>query len=236
MRFTAARKASFGWFKMLAQAQQITIEAIVSLVETRDPETGQHIVRTQNYARALAVHLKESGFFLDILTDDYIETIYRASPLHDIGKVGIPDKILLKPGTLTNEEFEIMKTHSSLGRDTLQRTATGDYDNYFLMMGAQIAGTHHERWDGKGYPDGLCGEMIPLCGRIMAICDVYDALTSERCYKPAFSHEKAMNLILEGRKSLFDPKLVDGFFAIENTIISISAKHKDLVFEVNTGA
>ena len=227
VRFTAAKKASFAWFKKLAKSQQSTIETVVSLVETRDPETGQHIVRTQNYARALAVHLKESGFFLDILTDDYIETLYHASPLHDIGKVGIPDKILLKPGTLTNEEFQIMKTHSSLGRDTLQRTARNDHDNYFLMMGAQIAGTHHERWDGKGYPDGLCGEAIPLCGRIMAICDVYDALISERCYKPAFSHEKAMSIILEGRKTLFDSRLVDGFFAIENTIIAIAANHKD---------
>ena len=152
VRFAAARQASFTWFKKLAQAQQITIKTIVSLVETRDPETGQHIVRTQNYARALAVHLKQSGFFPDILTDDYIETLYNAAPLHDIGKVGIPDRILLKPAKLTDEEFEIMKTHTTLGRDTLQKTIRSDRDNYFLMMGAQIAGSHHERWDGKGYP------------------------------------------------------------------------------------
>ncbi len=233
VRFTGARKASFAWFKKLAQAQQITIKTIVSLVETRDPETAQHVVRTQNYARALAVHSKQSGLFPDILTDNYIETLYHASPLHDIGKVGIPDKILLKPGKLTDEEFEIMKTHTSLGRDTLQRTGRDNQDNYFLIMGAQIAGSHHERWDGKGYPDGLCGEKIPLCGRIMAICDVYDALISERCYKPAFSHDKAMNIILEGRETMFDPRFVDGFFAIENTIKSIAARYKDSM-PVNT--
>jgi len=227
VRFIAARKASFTWFKKLAHAQQITIKTIVNLVETRDPETGQHVVRTQNYARALAVHLKQSGLFLDILTDDYIETLYNAAPLHDIGKVGIPDKILLKPGKLTDEEFEIMKTHTSLGRDTLQKAERNDQNNYFLKMGAQIAGTHHERWDGKGYPDGLCGEEIPLCGRIMTICDVYDALISERCYKPAFSHEKSMNIILEGRETIFDPKLVDGFFAIERTIKLIAGRYKD---------
>ena len=227
VRFVAARKASFAWFKKLAKAQQFTIKTIVSLVETRDPETGQHIVRTQNYAKALAFHLKLSGLFSDILTDDYIETLYHAAPLHDIGKVGIPDKILLKPGKLTDDEFEIMKTHASIGRDTLQRTQTEGQDNTFLKMGAQIAGAHHERWDGKGYPDGLCGEDIPLCGRIMAICDVYDALISERCYKPAFPHEKSMNIIFGEKKALFDPRLVDGFFAIEDTIKLIAARYKD---------
>jgi adenylate cyclase len=227
VRFIAARNASFTWFKKLAQAQQFTIKTVVSLVETRDPETGHHIVRTQNYAKALAVHLKQAGLFPDILTDDYIETLYHAAPLHDIGKVGIPDKILLKPGKLTDEEFEIMKTHASIGRDTLQKTETKDQDNSFLKMGAQIAGSHHERWDGKGYPDGLCDEKIPLCGRIMSICDVYDALISERCYKPAFSHEKAMNIIFGEKGALFDPRLVDGFFAIENTIKLIAARYKD---------
>jgi adenylate cyclase len=227
VRFIAARNASFAWFKKLAQAQQFTIKTVVSLVETRDPETGHHIVRTQNYAKALAVHLKQAGLFSDILTDDYIETLYHAAPLHDIGKVGIPDKILLKPGKLTDEEFEIMKNHASIGRDTLQKTETKDQDNSFLKMGAQIAGSHHERWDGKGYPDGLCDEKIPLCGRIMSICDVYDALISERCYKPAFSHEKAMNIIFGEKGALFDPRLVDGFFAIENTIKLIAARYKD---------
>ena len=227
VRFIDAKKASFAWFKKLAQAQQFTIKTVVSLVETRDPETGQHVVRTQNYAKALAVHLKQAGLFPDILTDDYIETLYHAAPLHDIGKVGIPDNILLKPGKLTDEEFAIMKTHASIGRDTLQRTETEGQNNAFLIMGAQIAGSHHERWDGKGYPDGLCGETIPLCGRIMAICDVYDALISERCYKLAFSHAKSMNIILEEKAALFDPRLVDGFFAIENTIQSIAARYKD---------
>lgn len=227
VRFIAARNASFAWFKKLAQAQQFTIKTVVSLVETRDPETGQHIVRTQNYAKALAVHLKQAGLFPDILTDDYIETLYHAAPLHDIGKVGIPDKILLKPGKLSEEEFEIMKTHASIGRDTLLSTETKGQDNAFLKMGARIAGSHHERWDGKGYPDGLCDEKIPLSGRIMAICDVYDALISERCYKPAFSHGKAMDIILKEKEALFDPRLVDGFFAIEDTIKLIVTRYQD---------
>jgi adenylate cyclase len=227
VRFIAAKKASFAWFKKLAQAQQFTIKTVVSLVETRDPETGQHIVRTQNYAKALAFHLKQTGLFPGILTDGYIETLYHAAPLHDIGKVGIPDNILLKPGKLTDEEFEIMKTHAAIGRDTLQRTDAKEMDNSFLKMGARIAGSHHERWDGKGYPEGLCGAKIPLCGRIMTICDVYDALINERCYKSAFSHEKAMNIILSEKGALFDPRLVDAFFAIENTVQAIADRYKD---------
>jgi adenylate cyclase len=227
VRFVLAQRASFMWFKRLAGSQQLTMEAMVSMVETRDPETGQHIQRTQHYARALAEYLKRNGEFPDILTDDYIETLFLSAPLHDIGKVGIPDNILLKPGKLTDEEFEQMKQHASYGRDTIERVASKIKGDNYLMMGSEIAGCHHEKWNGEGYPKGLAGEAIPLSGRIMAISDVYDALISKRCYKPPFPHEKAMAIILEGKGSLFDPAIVDAFFAIEPEIKSIASKFTD---------
>lgn len=227
VRFAAARRASFIWFRQLSASQQLTIESLVSLVETRDSETGLHIKRTQHYARALALHLKEAGRFPDILTDSYIRMLFLLVPLHDIGKVGIPDRILLKPGRLTPEEFEIMKLHASYGRDTIIRAAGKINGGNYLQMGAEIAGAHHEKWDGTGYPDGLEKEMIPLSGRIMSICDVYDALISKRCYKKPFSHEYAMTVIKNGRETVFDPVLVDAFFAIEDMIRSIAAKFRD---------
>lgn len=229
IRFNRLRKASFAWFKKLAKEQEMTIGTVVNLVETRDPETGQHVIRTQHYAKELAEHLKQGGLFPDIFTDEYIQMLYNCAPLHDIGKVGIPDRILLKPGKLTDEEFEIMKTHTSIGRDILNRAGQNNLDNFYLKMGAMIAGTHHEKWNGKGYPDGLCGEQIPICGRVMSICDVYDALISQRVYKPPFSHEKAMGIILEEKGVMFDPRLVDAFLAIESTIRTIASKFKDPV-------
>ncbi len=227
VRFNRFRKASFAWLKKLSQAQQVTIETVINLVETRDPETGQHVVRTQHYARALVLQLRQEGLFSDILTDEYIEMLYTSTPLHDIGKVGIPDRVLLKPGKLDDDEFEIMKTHTSLGRDLLEKARKDNKDNFYLEMGAMIAGTHHEKWNGKGYPDGLCEDEIPLCGRIMSICDVYDALISQRCYKPPFPHEKAMKIILEEKGVMFDPRLVEAFQAIEETIRSIASKFQD---------
>ncbi|THB80277.1 MAG: CHASE2 domain-containing protein [Desulfobacteraceae bacterium] len=226
-RYALARRASFVWFKKLVDSQQLTIEALVSLVETRDSETGQHIKRTQNYARALADYLRESGHFANVLTNDYIEMLYLSVPLHDIGKVGIPDRILLKPGSLTPEEFELMKLHASYGRDTIIRAAKKIKGDNYLKMGAEIAGAHHERWDGTGYPQGLSKDMIPLSGRIMSICDVYDALISKRCYKQPFSHDHAMTIIKAGQSSFFDPTLVDAFFAIEDTIKSIAEEFRD---------
>ncbi|MBI9089198.1 MAG: CHASE2 domain-containing protein [Desulfobacterium sp.] len=226
-RFVQARRASFMWFKRLANSQQLTMEAMVSMVETRDPETGQHIKRTQHYALALAKYLKETGKFPELLTDDYIATLFLSVPLHDIGKVGIPDNILLKPGKLTDEEFELMKRHASYGKDTIEKTAKKIKGDNYLKMGAEIAGSHHEKWDGNGYPTGLVGEEIPLSGRIMAISDVYDALISRRCYKPPFPHEKSMQIIREGRGSLFDPVIVDAFFEIEPEIKIIAGKFKD---------
>lgn len=235
IRFAMARQTSFHWFKKLANSQQLTMEAMVSMVETRDPETGQHIKRTQYYTNAVARYLKNNGLFLDQLTDDYIENLFISVPLHDIGKVGIPDRVLLKPGKLTDEEFELMKLHAPFGRDTIARVADKIKGDNYLKTGAEIAGSHHERWDGKGYPDGLSQNNIPLSGRIMAICDVYDALISRRCYKPPFSHEKSKQIILDGKETLFDPIIVDAFFAIENEIITIALKFKDSIEEAPQG-
>ena len=151
-RFALARRASFLWYERLAGSQQLTMEAMVNIVETRDPETGQHVQRTQYYARALALGLKKRGQFLEILTDHYIKDLFLSAPLHDIGKVGVPDNILLKPGKLTDEEFAIMKTHSTHGERTIQKVAKKIQGDNYLGMGAEIAGSHHERWDGRGYP------------------------------------------------------------------------------------
>jgi HD-GYP domain-containing protein (c-di-GMP phosphodiesterase class II) len=235
IRFAVARQASFLWFKKIANSQQLTMEAMVSMVETRDPETGQHIKRTQHYTNALAQSLKSEGQFPETLTDHYIENLFMSVPLHDIGKVGIPDEILLKPGKLTDEEFELMKLHTSYGRDTIKRLANKIQGDDYLKTSAEIVGSHHERWDGKGYPDGLSKEDIPLCGRIMAVCDVYDALISRRCYKPPFSHEESKKIILDGRGTLFDPVIVDAFFAIENEILDISLEFKDNAEESHKG-
>ena len=231
IRFAIARQVSFMWFKKLASSQQLTMEAMVSMVETRDPETGQHIKRTQYYARALSLYLKSIGQYSDQLTDTFIEILFISVPLHDIGKVGIPDRILLKPGKLTTDEFDLMKLHASYGRDTIGRVADKIKGDNYLKTGAEIAGSHHERWDGKGYPNSLSKEEIPLSGRIMAICDVYDALISRRCYKLPFSHEKSMNIIREGKGTVFDPVIVDAFFEIEDEIKSIATKFKDGIEE-----
>lgn len=226
-RFTAEKKAAFNWFRQLSAAQQLTMETMVSMVETRDPETGEHIVRTQYYARAVAVRLRERGMFLDHLTDNFIETLFLSAPLHDIGKVGIPDNILLKPARLNEDEFRHMKMHATYGRSILRKAGEKIQGSNYLAMGGDIAGTHHEKWNGKGYPQGLSGNDIPLAGRIMAIADVYDALISKRCYKPPFPHEKAMAIIQEEKGKLFDPVIVETFVDIEPVIQEIVKKFAD---------
>ncbi len=226
-RFTAEKKAAFNWFRQLSAAQQLTMETMVSMVETRDPETGEHIVRTQHYARVVAEQLREKGLFLDLLTDHFIETLFLSAPLHDIGKVGIPDNILLKPARLNEDEFRHMKMHATYGRRILRKAGEKIQGSNYLAMGGDIAGTHHEKWNGQGYPQGLSGKDIPLAGRVMAIADVYDALISKRCYKSPFSHEKAMSIILEEKGKLFDPDIVEAFVDIEPAIQEIAAKFSD---------
>lgn len=201
--------------KEISDSQIGTIHAMVKLSESRDDDTGKHIDRTRTFCRILAKYLKGFPEFSDVIDDDFIETIYQASPLHDVGKVGIEDRILLKPGRHTPEEFEIMKTHSVLGARTLNDVKKNYPNNEFINMGIKIAASHHEKWDGSGYPTGLKGEKIPLSARIMAVADVYDALRSKRIYKAAFSHEKSVNIIIEGKGSHFDPRLVDAFIELK---------------------
>jgi cyclic di-GMP phosphodiesterase len=194
--------------------QDVTIMAMGSLAETRDNETGNHIRRTQHYVRVLAEKLRRNSKYAQVLDDATIEMLYKSAPLHDIGKVGIPDAILLKPGKLTPEEFEIMKTHTTLGRDAIMAAERLiDTPSSFLRYAREIAYSHQEKWDGSGYPEGLIGPLIPLSARLMAVADVYDALISKRVYKPAFPHEKAVQIIGEGSGKHFDPDIVDIFLA-----------------------
>ena len=212
----------------IATIQDVTIMAMASLAETRDNETGAHIRRTQNYVRALAQELRAHPRFAAYLTDDVIDLVYKSAPLHDIGKVGIPDAILLKPGKLTPEEFEIMKTHTTLGRDAIAYAEKRlDAPDSFLRFAREIAYSHQEKWDGSGYPEGLAGDDIPVSARLMALADVYDALISKRVYKPPFSHEKAVGIIIEGKGSHFDPDMVDAFVRIAEQFREIAEKFAD---------
>ena len=211
----------------IQRTQDVTILSLASLAETRDNETGAHILRTQGYVRALAEHLSRHDRFKSVLSDREIDLLFKSAPLHDIGKVGIPDAILLKPGKLTDDEFAVMKTHASLGGEALRVAERELGSSSFLRYAREIAETHHEKWDGSGYPRGLKGDAIPLSGRLMAVADVYDALISKRVYKPAFSHEKAKGIILEGRGGHFDPDVVDAFVAVENKFLEISRNLQD---------
>ena len=206
-----------------------TIVAMASLAETRDNETGNHIRRTQDYVRILAQGLRDTGRYPDFLTEETIDLLYRSAALHDIGKVGIPDSVLLKPGRLTPEEFEVMKTHTTLGYNALAAAekVVGENDLSFLRLAREIALTHHERWDGSGYPNGLKGDEIPLAGRLMAVADVYDALISARVYKPAFPHQVAVEEILSGKGRHFDPELVDVFVTTAPLFQGVAATHAD---------
>lgn len=195
----------------ISSSQMATIFALIKLSESRDDDTGAHIERTASFCRLLAEKARLTREYAVEVTDTFVETIYKASPLHDIGKVGIPDSILLKPGKLTDDEFTIMKTHVQIGYDTLAKIGQQYDRNAFLKMGMEIALYHHEKWNGSGYTKGIIGNDIPLSARIMAVSDVYDALRSKRVYKDAFSHEKSMAIISSSKGSHFDPALVDIF-------------------------
>ncbi|OED35015.1 hypothetical protein AB833_31665 [Chromatiales bacterium (ex Bugula neritina AB1)] len=199
----------------LHRTQDATILSLAALAETRDNETGAHIRRTQQYVKLLAEHLATQPEFRDQLPPDAVELIYKSTPLHDIGKVGIPDNILLKPGKLTDDEYTVMKTHTLLGMQALDAVEEELGTSHFLRYAKDVVATHHERWDGAGYPAGLAGENIPLCGRLMAVADVYDALISKRVYKPALSHAEAREIIIDGSGSHFDPAVVEAFIACE---------------------
>lgn len=201
----------------ISDSQMATIYALVKLAESRDDDTGNHIGRTSEYCRVMSEKLREAGHHSDEVNDEFIETIVKASPLHDIGKVGVPDMILRKPGKLTPEEFEEMKQHVIIGYETLEGIHQQYKMNAFIRLGIEITLCHHEKWDGSGYPIGLQGEQIPISARIMALADVYDALRSKRVYKESFSHDKSLEIISEGRGRHFDPFLTDIF--IENNRI-----------------
>lgn len=201
-------------FEKIKTASLDTIHRLCKAAEYKDEDTGAHILRMSNYSAAVA---RKMG-----LDETTVESILYAAPMHDIGKIGTPDRILLKPGKLDADEWEIMKQHTVNGGRILEGS-----DAEFINLGEVIALTHHEKWDGAGYPQGLSGEKIPLAGRIVAIADVFDALTSKRPYKEAFSLEKSYKIIREGWGNHFDPDVVDAFFAVEEEILSIKEKYKD---------
>ena len=203
------------------ERRDLVIFSLARVAQARDPETGAHLERIREYCRVIARHLSRQMKFHSQVDGNYVQLLYLTSPLHDIGKVGIPDSILLKPGRLTPEEFEVMKQHSVIGGETLHAAAVAYPGAKYLQMARDIAFSHHEKFDGSGYPHGLRGEDIPLCGRIVAIADVYDALTTARVYKPAYSHDVAKSIILEGAGKHFDPEIVDAFIANEDRFIEI---------------
>jgi adenylate cyclase len=211
----------------LAMVQEATIESMSSLTETRDPDTGGHIKRTQNYIRLLADYLKSQPRFIRFLDDEAIDLLCKSAPLHDIGKVGVSDRILLKPGKLTDQEFEEMKRHTVYGRDTILVAERKLGNTSFLRIAREIAYTHHERWDGSGYPEGLKGEQIPVPGRLMALVDTYDALTSKRVYKSPLPHEKAVQIIIEAKGTQFDPAVVDAFLKVKEDFRRIGLRYAD---------
>ncbi|HUL31150.1 MAG TPA: CHASE2 domain-containing protein [Thermodesulfobacteriota bacterium] len=211
----------------LAIVQEATIESMSSLTETRDPDTGGHIKRTQNYIRLLAEYLKNQPGFTPFLDDEAIDLLYKSAPLHDIGKVGVSDRILLKPDRLTDQEFEEMKQHTVYGRDTILVAERKLGNTSFLRVAREIAYTHHERWDGSGYPEGLKGGQIPVPGRLMALADTYDALTSKRVYKSPLPHEEAVQIIVEAKGGQFDPAVVDAFLQIKEDFRRIALRYAD---------
>jgi putative two-component system response regulator len=193
------------------ETRDVAIFAMARLAESRDPETGAHLERVRSYSRILAQYLGAKDKYRNEITPEYARLIYQTSPLHDIGKVGIPDSVLLKPGRLSDREFEVMKTHATIGAQTLDAALREFPEIKFLQMGRDIAATHHERFDGEGYPARLAGDNIPLCGRIVALADVYDALTSKRVYKAAFSHDIALAIIQAESGAQFDKDIVESF-------------------------
>ncbi|MCE9595205.1 MAG: HD domain-containing protein [Planctomycetes bacterium] len=213
-------------------AQHATILALAKLAEQRDNETGKHLERVSLYCTLIAEGLREDGWHRDVIDDAFVHDLYRSAPLHDIGKVGIPDAILLKPGKLTPDEWQVMKTHTDIGAETLRSVMDHDGSQSFLGMSLDIAWCHHEYWNGNGYPRALKGEAIPLAARILALADVYDALTSVRVYKSAWTHAAALDWIKQEAGTHFDPRCVESFVARERRADEIRARLADTRDEV----
>ncbi|MHB8836952.1 MAG: HD domain-containing phosphohydrolase, partial [Candidatus Methylomirabilia bacterium] len=227
LRFRQSEREAAAFSRRLLLTQDVIIQSMASLGEMRDSDTGGHIQRTRHYVRLLGRLLQKHPRFSDYLDDQTIELLYKLSPLHDIGKVGIRDHILLKPARLTKEEFEEMKRHTIYGDDTLAIAEQHLGEETFLRIARDFALTHQEKWDGTGYPQGLAGEQIPIAGRLMAVADVYDALVSRRCYKAPFPHEQAAAILAAGRGTHFDPDVLDTFLANQEQFKAIAAKFPD---------
>jgi len=217
----------------LQKTQEMAIHGLSKLAESRDPDTGAHIKRMQYYAKLITIEMKNQEKFKQIIDENFINDIYTSSALHDVGKVGVPDAVLLKPGKLEPYERAIIETHTVIGgnalketEEMLQKESTGETS--FLSMGKEIAYYHHERWDGNGYPAKLKGEEIPLAARIVALADVYDALTSDRVYRKKMSHDEAKAIILEGRGTKFDEDVIMAFLNVEDRFIAIKEQFKDI--------
>jgi putative two-component system response regulator len=219
--------------RKLIAAQTAIITAFCALAEARDNETGNHIRRTQNYVLVLAEALRSHSRFRHSLSEENIQLMFKSAPLHDIGKVAIPDAILLKPGKLTPEEWEVMKRHCVAGRNAIVMAARelGEGDDNFFGFATEIAYCHHERWDGSGYPCALAGEDIPVSARLMAVADVYDALITKRVYKDAYPHDESIQMMLAERGSHFDPDIVDAMMSISDKFEAIALQFKDVVEE-----
>jgi putative two-component system response regulator len=216
----------------LAHAQDVTYIGFAALAEFRDHETGAHIIRTQQYVRILAQYLSIHPRFQGYLGNEEIGLLHKSAPLHDIGKIAVPDRILLKPGKLTPEEFDEMKKHTIYGRDAIAQAerALGDEKNSFLRLAKEIAYTHHEKWDGSGYPQGLAGDSIPISGRLMALADIYDALISQRVYKAAIPHDAAVEIIVNERGKQLDPDVVEAFLEHQDMFGNISQTITDAIY------
>ncbi len=211
-----------------ASVQDVVIFAMVSLTETRESHSRNHILRVQHYLKVLADSVREHPRFSAALTPDHIAALYQSAPLYDMGTIGIPDRILLKPGSLTVAEFEIMKTHTTLGYEALVHAEkTLGQDIPFLHTAKELTQSHQEKWDGTGYPNGLSGDQIPVSARLMAIADVYDALINDRVYKAGVTHTKAVQIIFQGRGSHFDPDMVDAFIEIQDEFRLIAQCYAD---------
>ncbi|MBQ1881552.1 MAG: HD domain-containing protein, partial [Lachnospiraceae bacterium] len=212
-----------------AKMQDGLIITMADLVESRDSDTGAHVQKTAAYVKIIVEGLKKKGYYLQKITPKFMSDVVRSAPLHDVGKINIPDEVLNKPGKLTDEEYEIMKTHTTAGKRIMENAiSTVEGDNY-LKEARNMAAYHHERWDGKGYPEGIHGEVIPLSARIMAVADVFDALTSPRVYKPAFPLEKALAILEEGKGTQFDPKCVEVFMdSLPEVKVILKKYNKDM--------
>jgi putative two-component system response regulator len=212
----------------LTTVQEVVISSLTALAQARDAETGKHLTRTQHFVHALSLALQTHPRFSAFLTPGNIQALFQLAPMHDIGKVGIPDRILLKPGRFDADEMAIMKTHTTLGRDVIEHAEMllGNRIG-FLTIAKEVAFGHHEKWDGSGYPQGIAGDAIPISARIMALADVYDALTGRRIYKAGLTHTEATALILAGKGKHFDPDIVDAFMAIRDQFQAISAQYGD---------